>query len=79
MDFLGHDDIYLPANPKASAQGLDNYGIYDLVCTDAVYSTYSSNTITSVRKKERENFLAIQAYSVQPIACDFQSIVSTYN
>lgn len=79
VDYLSHEDSYLPVNSKPELQQWDNYGIYDLICTDSIYSTYSSNVITRVRKRKLQNFLAVQAYSVVPISCDFQAIASTYN
>jgi hypothetical protein len=78
MDYLGHSDILLPPIPQPSLRGWDNYQIYDIVCTDSIYSTYESNTVVSVVKKKRQNFLAIQAYSIKPIECDFQAIVNSY-
>ncbi|NJR31627.1 MAG: hypothetical protein HC778_00550 [Chamaesiphon sp. CSU_1_12] len=79
MDYLGHSDPLLPPIPKPSLQGWDNYQIYDVVCTDSIFSTYEGGEIVNVTKKERQNFLAVQAYSLKPIECDFQAIVNTYN
>lgn len=63
------NDSDAPIAPKTYLQGYDNYGLYDIVCID---NLDNPNLID-------DGFLAIQAYSVDPITCDFIAIVNNYH
>jgi hypothetical protein len=63
------NDADAPAAPKIYLQGYDNYGIYDIFCIDDLAN---SNVIGS-------GFLAVQAYSVEPVTCNFIEIVNSYH
>jgi hypothetical protein len=63
------NDADAPVVPKIYLQGYDNYGIYDICCIDDLDNP---NVIGS-------GFLAVQAYSVEPITCNFIEIVNSYH
>jgi hypothetical protein len=63
------NDSDAPVATKTYLQGYDNYGIYDICCID---NLDNPNLIGS-------GFLAIQAYSIDPITCNFIQIVNSYH
>lgn len=67
--YQGIEDNSLPLIPKPSLQQYDNFQIYDICCLDDLENP---NMIG-------DGFLAIQAYSVEPITCDFIQIVNSYH
>jgi hypothetical protein len=77
--YLGHVDGYLPVIGVPSAQQYDNYGIYDIVCVDILLHKYLTNVIVSTTTTAQSSWLAIQAYSVESIPMNFQTIINMYN
>ena len=69
LNYQGIEDDSLPLIPKDSLQQYDNFQIYDICCIDDLDNP---NLIG-------DGLLAIQAYSVNPIACNFIQIVNFYH
>jgi|GEM_PF-6043480 len=69
--YQGIEDSYLPTDVKPSLQQYDNYQIYDIYLSDAIYSP----TIKKIGLIK----LAVQKYSpLGVIDCDFNSIANLY-
>jgi hypothetical protein len=80
-DYLGHVDGYLPVAGVPSAQQYDNYGIYDLFCSDIIYQSLVvlGKTIPAPVSKLNRNFLAVERVSPYGlINCDFEAIALIY-
>jgi hypothetical protein len=76
--YLGCGDDYLPDIPTPSLQQYDNYQIYDIGCVDFWYETTVDGVTTQSPITKQTAFLAVQAYSVTPIECDFIAIMQVY-
>lgn len=67
--YQGIEDNSLPLIPKPSLQQYDNFQTYDICCLDDLDNP---NIIG-------DGFLAVQAYSVEPITSNFIDIINTYH
>jgi hypothetical protein len=72
------NDRYQPTELKPALAQWDNYQIYNLGCVDTWTERMSNGEILRDAIKLKTSFIAVQAYSIQPIACDFSAIMNTY-
>ena len=72
------EDVYAPETLKPSLQQYDNYQIYDLYCEDITFQVASSVDGNYANLIKNKNRLAVQAYSIQPIPCNFDAIIKQY-
>lgn len=77
-DYQGIEDEYLPPVVKPSLQQYDNYQIYDLYCTDIYSIRIDVNGTTENVCTSNTNRLAVQAYNINPIPIDFNTVIKNY-
>jgi hypothetical protein len=76
LSYLG--DEYKPNVPKPELQQYSPYQTDDIYCTDITYlTTYSvGGTRTDIFKNQTQ--LAVQAYGITLIPCNFNQIAQNY-
>jgi hypothetical protein len=76
------NDKYKPAVLKPSLAQWDNYQIHNLYCVDTrrqkITTINGAVNDTADFTITFKSFLAVQAYSVQDIPCNFDEIVRAY-
>jgi hypothetical protein len=71
-------DNYRPSIPKPPLQQYSPYQTDDVYCDDITYQLSDSNGVISTRIDQQQSTLAVQAYSITPIHCDFNQIARDY-
>ena len=75
-DYLINDD-YRPPIPKAHLQQYDNYQIHHLYCVDIICQR-TSGPPGDTDDLIFQSFIAVQAYDITNIECDFDEIIQAY-
>jgi hypothetical protein len=74
----GAGDTYRPSIPKHSLQQYSPYQTDDVYCTDITYRVSNNRGISYDFPLKAESKLAIQAYAIKPIYCNFNQIARDY-
>ena len=75
--YLGKNDETLPVVSKPTSQQYDPYSIYDVHCVD-ITSQRNGTTETNTFVTRKLWTIAVQAYHITPILCDFNQIIRDY-
>jgi hypothetical protein len=73
-------DEYAPSVPNPPLQQYSPYQTDDIYCIDiASVVTDENGEIIENNYLELQEFLAVQAYSIEPIRCNFNQIAKDYH
>jgi hypothetical protein len=71
-------DTYRPNTPKPSLQQYSPYQTDDIYCEDITYQITSDQGLNYELPLKGESKLAVQAYAITPIHCNFNQIARDY-
>jgi hypothetical protein len=74
----GAGDTYRPSIPKHSLQQYSPYQTDDVYCDDIIYLVANDKGVTYEMPLKAESKLAVQAYAITPIHCNFNQIARDY-
>ena len=75
-DYLINDE-YRPLIPKPHLQQYDNYQIHHLYCVDIFCQKNRDGNVTP-DDLIFQSFIAVQAYDIADIECNFDEIIQAY-
>jgi hypothetical protein len=71
-------DKYRPSISKPALQQYSPYQTDDVYCDDITYQLSDDNGTISTQIDKKQSTLAVQAYAIAPIHCDFNQIARDY-
>jgi hypothetical protein len=71
-------DTYRPLTPKPALQQYSPYQTDDIYCTDITYRVSNNRGISYDFPLKAESKLAVQAYAIKSIHCNFNQIARDY-
>jgi hypothetical protein len=72
------DDAYRPPIPKPPLQQYSPYQTDDVYCDDVIYLVTDNNGRNETYIDKQQSILAVQAYAITLIHCDFNQIAKDY-